>query len=74
MIALNLILMTAVVVGVVSLLGRAVVSDRRSHRAAGAGLSTAGTPLHRNLVMPHELRVHRSVRTHTVRPRQSSMA
>jgi hypothetical protein len=76
MIALNLILMTTVVVGIVSLLSWAIVSDRRSRRAAGGELSPATAPLHRNLVMPRDLRVHRSAHTHTVRTRatQTSMA
>jgi hypothetical protein len=76
MIALNLILMTIVLVGIVSLLSWAIVSDRRSKRAAGGELSPAVAPLHRNLVMPRELRAHRGARTHTVRARQtqSSMA
>jgi hypothetical protein len=76
MIALNLILMTTVAVGIVSLLSWAIVSDRRSKRAAGGELAPAVAPLHRNLVMPRELRAHRGGRTHTVRTRQaqSSMA
>ena len=43
MIALNIILMTAVVVGIVSLLTWAIVSDRRSKRAAG-GRPAASQP------------------------------
>ncbi len=76
MIALNLILMTTVAVGIVSVLSWAIVSDRRSKRTAGGELSPAVAPLHRNLVMPRELRAHRGGRTHTVRTRQaqSSMA
>lgn len=76
MIALNLILMTTVLVGIVSVLSWAIVSDRRSKRAAGAELSSAVAPLHRNLVMPRELRTHRRSGTHTVRTRktQPSMA
>lgn len=64
MIALNIVLMTAVVVGVVSLLGWAVVSDRKSRRTAGGSIAPAQAPLHRNLVLPRELRAH-SVRAHT---------
>jgi hypothetical protein len=76
MIALNLILMTTVAVGIVSVLSWAIVSDRRSKRAAGGELSPDIAPLHRNLVMPRELRAHRGGRTHAVRTRQaqSSMA
>jgi hypothetical protein len=74
MIALNLILMTTVLVGIVSLLSWAMVSDRRSKRAAGGALSPAVAPLHRNLVMPRELRAHRDARTHTDRARQTQSA
>lgn len=76
MIAVNLILMTTVAVGIVTLLTWAIVSDRRSKRAAGGAVSPAVAPLHRNLVMPRELRTHRGSRTHTLRTRQaqSSMA
>ena len=65
MIALNIVLMTAVLVGLVSLLAWAIVSDRRSKRAAGAELSPAVAPLTQNLEMPHELRAaHRPGRAH----------
>jgi hypothetical protein len=76
MIAFNLILMTTVVVGIVSLLSWAIVSDSRSKRAAGGELLSAVAPLHRNLMMPRELRAHRGGCTHTARTRQtqSSMA
>jgi hypothetical protein len=60
MIALNIGLMTAVVVGVVSLLAWAVVTDRRTRRAAGGEISPAQAPLHHNLTMPHELRGRRA--------------
>jgi len=63
MIALNILLMTAVVVGIVSLLAWAIVSDRRSRRAAGGELPPEVAPLTHNLVMPRELRTHRSART-----------
>jgi hypothetical protein len=62
MIALNIVLMTAVVVGVVSLLAWAIVSDRHSKRAAGGELPVEAAPLSRNLEMPRELRAHRSAR------------
>lgn len=57
MIALNAVLMTLVLVGIVSMLAWAIVSDRRSKRAAGNALDTVATPLHHNLLMPHELRI-----------------
>jgi hypothetical protein len=70
MIALNIFLMTAVLVGIVSLLAWAIVSDRRSKRTAGGELSPAAAPLHHNLVMPHELRVHRGApKIHATRVR-----
>ena len=76
MIALNIVLMTAVVVGIVSLLGWAVVSDRKTRRTAGGEVSPAAAPLHRNLELPRELR--HSARAHTPRARRrvpgSSMA
>jgi hypothetical protein len=62
MIALNIVLMTAVVVGIVSLLAWAIVSDRRSRRAAGGELPPQAAPLSRNLEMPNELRAHRGAR------------
>lgn len=67
MIALNIALMTAVTVGIVSLLAWAIVADRRSRRAAGGELSPAEAPLHHDLVMPRELRTHRDGRTHAPR-------
>jgi hypothetical protein len=71
MIALNIVLMTAVVVGIVSLLAWAIVSDRRSKRTAGGELSPAVAPLTHNLEMPHELRTaHTSGRSHAPRTRR----
>jgi hypothetical protein len=68
MIALNIVLMTAVVVGIVSLLAWAIVSDRRSNRAAGGELAPAVAPLTQNLEMPRELRTpHRAGRSHAPR-------
>jgi hypothetical protein len=77
MIALNITLMTLVVVGIVSLLAWAITSDRRTKRAAGGELAPSAAPLHRNLVMPRELRAHgsRAHTTHTAhapRSRQSA--
>jgi len=75
MIALNIILMTTVAVGIVSLLAWAIVSDRSSRRTAGGALSPAVAPLHHNLVMPHELRVHRGTpRSRTARARRDSVS
>lgn len=71
MIALNIVLMTAVVVGIVSLLAWAIVSDRHSKRAAGGELPVAVAPLAQNLEMPRELRsAHRAGRGHTPRTRR----
>ena len=72
MIALNIILMTIVTVGIVSLLSWAIVSDRRSKRAAGGEILPTAAPLTHNLVMPHELRVHRTPKLHAGRVRQGS--
>lgn len=68
MIALNIVLMTAVAVGIVSLLTGAIVSDRRSHRA-GASIRPVATPLSHDLVMPRDLRAH-AARTHASSPRR----
>ncbi len=68
MIALNIALMTAVVVGIVSLLAWAIATDRRTRRTAGGEQSPAVAPLRRNLEMPYELRAHRA-RAHA--PRRS---
>ena len=71
MIALNIVLMTAVVVGIVSLLAWAIVSDRRSERAGGGELPPAVAPLTQNLEMPRELRTpHRGGRAHAPRLRR----
>jgi hypothetical protein len=68
MIALNIVLMTAVVVGIVSLLAWAIVSDRRSKRTAGGVIPSEVAPLTRNLEMPRELRTpHRAGRAHAPR-------
>jgi hypothetical protein len=77
MIALNIVLMTLVVVGIVSLLAWAIASDRRSKRAAGGALAPSAAPLHRNLVMPLELRshggrAHTAHATHPARTRTSA--
>jgi hypothetical protein len=74
MIALNVALMTLVTVGILSLLAWAIASDRRSKRAAGGELAPSAAPLHRNLVMPRELRGHggRAHAAHTTRARQGA--
>ena len=71
MIAVNIALMAMVVVSLVSLLAWAIVSDRRSIRAAGGEAPPPEKPLHHNLVMPHELRSHRHTggRTHAPKTR-----
>lgn len=69
MIALNIVLMAAVVIGIVSLLAWAVVTDRKTFRAAGGELPPATAPLSRNLEMPRELRSH-ARRTHGQRSRR----
>jgi hypothetical protein len=72
MIALNIVLMTLVTVGIVSLLAWAIASDRRSKRAAGGEFAPSAAPLHHNLVMPRELRAHAG-RVHSApRHRQSA--
>jgi hypothetical protein len=77
MIALNIVLITAVVVGIVSMLAWAVATDRKTFRAAGGELPPSEAPLHRNLEMPQELRSHGG-RSHAPRARRrvpgSSMA
>ena len=72
MIALNIVLMTAVVVGIVSLLGWAIVSDRHSKRAAGGEVPVEAAPLSANLEMPRELRTHRSARPRPARVRRGA--
>jgi hypothetical protein len=68
MIALNIVLMTAVVVGIVSLLAWAIVSDRRSKRTAGGVIPPEVAPLTQNLEMPRELQTpHRGGRAHAPR-------
>jgi hypothetical protein len=56
MIAINIVFMSLIAIAIVSLLSWAVVSDRRSHRTAGGEAPPTPAPLHRNLVMPEELR------------------
>lgn len=69
MIAFNIVLMTAVAVGIVALLAWAVATDRKTFRAAGGELPPSTAPLHRNLEMPRELRSHGG-RTHAPRTRR----
>jgi hypothetical protein len=71
MIALNIVLMTAVLVGIVSLLAWAIVSDRRSKRTAGGVIPPEVAPLTQNLEMPRELRIpHRGGHPHAPRARR----
>ena len=72
MIALNIVLMLAVVIGLVGLLAWAIVSDRRSHRTAGGEVPVEQAPLTRNLEMPRELRTHSGARTHPAHARRGA--
>lgn len=72
MIALNIVLMTAVVIGIVSLLAWAIVSDRRSKRAAGGEVPVELAPLRRNLEMPRELHAHHGARPRPARSRRGA--
>ncbi len=56
MLAINIVLMSLIAIAIVSPLSWAIVSDRRSHRTAGGEAPPTPAPLHRNLVMPEELR------------------
>jgi hypothetical protein len=71
MIALNIVLMTTVVIAIVSLLAWAIVSDRRSHRAAGGEIPPEAAPLSRNLEMPRDLRARHGLRARPARTRRS---
>lgn len=72
MIALNIVLMTAVVIGIVSLLAWAIVSDRRSQRAAGGKVPVESAPLRHNLEMPRELQTRHSARPRPAHPRRGA--
>ena len=67
MVALNVVLIAVIVVAVASALAWAIVSDRRSKRAA----SKPDAPLHENLTMPRDLRTDRMVRFPSRRKRTS---
>jgi hypothetical protein len=58
MVALNVVLMAVIIVAIAGALAWAIVSDRRSKRAA----SRSDAPLHEDLTMPRDLRNHRMVR------------
>ena len=58
MIVLNLTLMTLVAVGIVSLLSWAISAIVVASAPPVASWPPAVAPLHRNLVMPRELRAH----------------
>jgi hypothetical protein len=69
MVALNVVLMAAVIVAIAGVLAWAIIGDRRSKRAT----SRSDAPLHENLTMPRDLRSDPMVRApsrrrHTSRP------
>lgn len=72
MIALNIVLMIAVVVGIVSLLAWAIVSDRHSERAGGGELPVDVAPLSANLEMPRDLRTRHNARPRPTRERRGT--
>lgn len=55
MVALNVVLMAVVAVVIAAALAWAIVSDRRSKRAAGGAVPPADASLNDNLVMPTEM-------------------
>lgn len=59
MVALNVVLMAVVVVVIACALAWAIVSDRRSKRAAGGAVPPADASLGDDLVMPRTLRRER---------------
>jgi len=67
MVALNVVLMAVVILAIAAALAWAIVSDRRSKRAASL---SDDAPLHQNLSMPRELRTRRpvSMRRRSSRP------
>jgi hypothetical protein len=71
MVALNVVLMVAVILVIACTLAWAIVSDRRSKRAAGGAVSPADAPLHRNLMMPRGLRRERTHHMHLRRKDRS---
>ena len=60
MVALNVVLMAAVILIIACVLAWAIVSDRRSKRAAGGATPPSDASLQENLVMPRELRTRRT--------------
>lgn len=62
MVALDVVLMVVVVVALAGALAWAIVVDRRSKRASGGSISPSDAPLHRNLMMPRDLRTRRMAR------------
>lgn len=56
MVALNVVLMAAIVVLLAGGLAWAIVRDRRSKRASGGATHPSEAPLSDNLMMPHEVR------------------
>jgi hypothetical protein len=72
MVALNVVLMAAVILVIACALAGAIVSDRRSKRAAGGAVPPTDAPLHRNLMMPRGLRRERTHHLHLRRNRSRS--
>ncbi len=71
MIALNIVLMAVVVLAIAFVLARAIISDRHSKRASGGAVHPSDAPLHRDLVMPREMRTRRTGRMQTRRSRST---
>jgi hypothetical protein len=71
MIALNIVLMSLAVVALACALAWAIVSDRRSKRAAGGPVHPADAPLDRDLVLPDEMRGRPAARLRGERARAS---
>ncbi len=59
MLILNILLMTAVIIGIVSLLAWAIASDRRSKRTTTQPAASVALSQHEP-AMPHELRARRA--------------
>jgi hypothetical protein len=71
MIALNIVLMTLLVVALGCALAWAIVSDRHSKRATGGRVHPSDAPLHRDLVLPREMRKPAATQTQTQPKRRS---
>ena len=64
MVALNVVLMAVVILLLGCALAWAIVSDRRSKRAAGGSVPPGEASIHDNLVMPRGLRHERTHHMH----------